>query len=177
MADKMYSGEGLTGTLTRFGTLSSSLPESVAYLRSVGYSNGVRLQEFSAKDAAAAVVGADTWMLLVGGSGIELNSPYAAGRSSKTILSNIILRACGHGSDKLYPRYEGSNFPLGEEMDFLIKEQESQEEWLYTIFESLTSETVGEVFYKILCDYSYADPNNPLSLYSEIISHKYPTAP
>lgn len=173
MAEKMYSGEGLTGTLTRFGTLSSSLPESVAYLRSVGYSNGVRLLDFTEADAAAAIVGADTWMMVVGGSGIDIANPYASVRDSKTILSNIILRACGHGAHRPYPNYSGSDILASNTIDFLLKEQENQELWLNNILKIEDKTILQEIFYKIFCDYSYADPSNPLSLYSEIINHKY----
>lgn len=79
--------------VTRFGSMWHPPRIACAPLRALAARHGVPLSYVSDKDAAAAALAADAWMLVVGAS--SLKEPYMYGESAVKVLSAVLLRAAG----------------------------------------------------------------------------------
>lgn len=172
MENNLYQGEGLSGEFTRFSTLAESVPHSLSHVRNIGFSNGVDLRECDIIDSLACIIGADTWMMLSGGSGTSLHNPVGACAESRRVLTNIILRGCGHGFEEFCENMYSSPKISDDLLTKITVEQENQEKWLKKVKNDITNKEKQAVFTKVLTDYCETE-SSLLACYKSVLMVKY----
>lgn len=172
MSEKLYVGGGLNSELTRFGTLSHSVNDSNTHLRMIGFNNGLDLKECTEINAAAAVIGADTWMMLIGGNGVDLTKPKSSDKSAIKVLANIILRSCGNSNEGIEHDTHCKGIFDNDLTLSILKEQSGQEMWLRKTLGYDTYE-MRQVFCKVSSDFASAGEYSALTYYNELLINSY----
>lgn len=80
---------------TRFGSSSADLGHAASVLRAQAARSGMVLGRATLVDLAAAVIGADAWMLVTSATGMQHAPRY--GRAARNVYLAILLRASGCG--------------------------------------------------------------------------------